>query len=91
MGPITSFALKALIISVTFVSLLLTERHNTTSVKPTFSEVTAEVDTFIQWYNYYPCNFITNLNRDRENDLVEINGTYCNVIPFRNEAIPETK
>ncbi|NLD93190.1 MAG: hypothetical protein GX639_11045 [Fibrobacter sp.] len=91
MGPITNFTLKALFISGTFVSLLLTERSNTTSVNPTFSEVTAEVDTIIQWYNYSPCKFITNLDRDRENGLVAISDTYCYIIPFRNEAIPKTK
>jgi len=88
---ITGFALKALIVSTTFVSLLLTESSNTPSVNPTFSEVTAERDTVDPCYNFYPRNFYTELDGDRDNDLVAISGNPCYVVPFQNGGIPKIK
>jgi len=89
--PIASFTLKALIVSTTFVALLLTERCNTPSVNPTFSEVTAEGDTIDPCYNFYPRNFYTELDGDRNNDLVAIRGNHGYVVPFQIGGIPKIK
>jgi hypothetical protein len=88
---ITGFALKALIVSTTFVALLLTERCNTPSVKATFSEVTAEGDTIDPCYNFYPRNFYAELDKDRDSYLVAISGNHCYVVPFHSGGIPKIK